>query len=142
MARFNVGQIVEMVEYFGCAGLPQAGDRGTVVVRGHLNEFNVYAPKVLWHKNGEELVVREDLLSIYTNPADALGRPQGAYNSMQALRIVLCEEQPHAMEEVLRDLDRARMVAEYFLDRDFRGAAFSRYVNNFPTKDPRHRRLT
>ena len=122
MARFAIGQIVQLVECYGTAGPLQAGDRATVVVQGHRNEFGSYSPKVLCHKTGDEVFVREDLLSIYTNPADAPGRPQGAYNTMQALRIVLREEQPHAMEEVVRDVNRARMMAE-----DLRSTAFSNY---------------
>ena len=39
-----------------------------------------------------------------------------------ALRVVLAEEEPHALTEVLRDLERARMTAE-----DYRGAMFSPY---------------
>ena len=56
---------------------------------------------------------------------------------MQALRVVLQEEECRAMEVVRRDLERARMTAE-----DLRGAAFSPYGTNVHTKDPRHRLLT
>ena len=121
MAGFNVGQIVQLDAWgFGQGALLQTGDRGTVVVRGHLNEFDAYAPNVLWHKNGITAIMSEDRLSVYTNPADAPGRSHGVLSTMQALRIVMREEQPHAMEEGLRDVERARMMAE-----DFLCAAFS-----------------
>ena len=41
----------------------------------------------------------------------------GSFSTMQALQIVLKEEQSHAMTEVLREMERARMTAE-----DRRGA--------------------
>ena len=50
---------------------------------------------------------------------DAPGRSRGAFVAMQALHVVMKEEQPHAMEEVVRDVERAHMMAE-----DFRCAAF------------------
>ena len=40
-----------------------------------------------------------------------------AFATVEALRIVLREEQPPAMAEVLRDMERARMTAE-----DYRGS--------------------
>ena len=56
-------------------------------------------------------------LRVYVNPMDAPGRAKGSLETMQALRVVLQEEETHAMEEVRQDLERARMTAE-----DLRGA--------------------
>ena len=60
-----------------------------------------------------------------THAAAASSRPL-AVETMQALRAVLQEEETHAMEEVRRELERARMTAE-----DLRGAAFSPYGTNY-----------
>ena len=45
--------------------------------------------------------------------------------NMEALRVVLQEEQPAALSEALRDMERARMMAE-----DWRGAMEYPYGNN------------
>ena len=57
--------------------------------------------------------------------------------NMEALRVVLQEEQPAALSEALRDMERARMMAE-----DWRGAMESPYGNNSDTRDPNYRRLS
>jgi len=36
----------------------------------------------------------------------------GAFRTVEALRVVLSEARDHAMEEVVRDMERARMTAE------------------------------
>ena len=107
---FNIGQIVELNETRCCrtAASILTGDRGTVVRR----EATIVV--VLWHKLGIEGFHYDRELRVYVNPADAPGRSQGAFATMQALRVVLQEEEPHAMEEVLRELERARMKAEDF----------------------------
>ena len=64
----------------------------------------------------------------------------GAFRTVEALRVVLSEARDPAMEEVVRNLERARMTAE-----DLRGAAFSTYGTSEYyryTKDPRYRLLT
>ncbi len=66
-----------------------------------------------------------EALRIYVNPMDAPGRAKGAFETMTALEIVLQKEHPHAMDEVLRELERARMSAE-----DWRGAMVSPYPYN------------
>ena len=53
-----------------------------------------------------------------------------AFATVEALRIVLREEQPPAMAEVLRDMERARMTAE-----DYRGAVLSPYPAGCNTAD-------
>ena len=60
-----------------------------------------------------------------------------AFATVEALRIVLREEQPPAMAEVLRDMERARMTAE-----DCRGAMVSPYGTPGHTTDPGHRFLS
>ena len=123
MARFNVGQIVELDAWgFGEGGRLQTGDRGTVVVGGRMNEFDAMVARVQWHKTGRVTDMVEHRLRVYTHPADAPGRSHGAFATMQALQIVMKEEQPHAVAEVLREMERARMTAE-----DLRGAALSPY---------------
>ena len=57
--------------------------------------------------------------------------------NMEALRVVLQEEQPAALSEALRDMERARMMAE-----DWRGAMESPYGNRVDTRDPNHRMLS
>ena len=57
--------------------------------------------------------------------------------TMEALRAVLQHEQPPALAEALRDMERARMTAE-----DWRGAMESPYGNNSDTRDPNYRRLS
>jgi|SouAtlMetagenome_1021521.scaffolds.fasta_scaffold74692_1 hypothetical protein len=53
-----------------------------------------------------------------------------AFATVEALRIVLREEQPPAMAEVLCDMERARMTAE-----DYRGAVLSPYPAGCNTAD-------
>jgi len=84
---------------------------------------------VRWHKTGRATEMVEDRLKIYTNPADAPGRSHGSFSTMQALQIVLKEEQPHAMTEVLREMERARMTAE-----DLRGKTLSHYTGDSRTR--------
>ncbi len=57
--------------------------------------------------------------------------------NMEALRVVLQEEQPAALSEALREMERARMMAE-----DWRGAMESPYGNRVDTRDPNHRMLS
>jgi len=125
-ARFHVGEIVELdaTGFLPGASL-QTGDRGTVVRKGRVNEFGAMETRVLWHKDGRESGMVEYRLRMYTNPMDAPGRSKGAFDTMRALRVVIREEQPHAVEEVIRDMERARMTAE-----DLRTASFSPYVTN------------
>ena len=65
------------------------------------------------------------------------GGETDAFLTMEALRVVLQEEQPAALSEALRDMERARMMAE-----DWRGAMESPYGNNPDTRDPNYRRLS
>ena len=54
-------------------------------------------------------------LRLYVNPMDAPGRAKAASETMQTLHTVLQEEeQSHAMDDVLRELERARMQREDF----------------------------
>jgi len=128
MSRFKMGQIVELdgtgIRPGDC--LPhwhpslQAGDRGTLVA-GRVNETGKLEVKVLWHKSGRESWMIERWLRRYTYPmTNAPGRAQGAGATVRALAKVIDTELPHALEEAMRELERARMAAE-----DFRSAAFS-----------------
>ena len=77
MARFNVGQIVELADScfgeVGVEGLLQTGDRGTVVVGGRMNDLGVMWARVLWHRIGSEVNIVENEFRVYTHPADAPG---------------------------------------------------------------------
>ena len=67
---------------------------------------------VLWHNSGVTSPSFVDVLVPYVNPLDAPGRSAGAHRTWAALKVVMNAEQPHAMEEMQRDLERARMTAE------------------------------
>ena len=131
---FSIGQIVEIVDTTGfLSGYPlQTSDRGTVIkevddlvhVVG-LMEMTGCA-LILWHKRDRRPLFHSwmiaDRLRLYVNPMDAPGRAKGSFETMQALRTVLQEEEAHAIEELRRELERARMTAE-----DLRSAAISPY---------------
>ena len=108
MARFNVGQIVVLdASGFSEGGL-RTGDRGTVV--GASTVWGPGARVVFWHRLGLESPVLVNRLRLDTNPPDALGLSQGAFNAMMALQIVLREEQPAAVTGLLRELERDRVT--------------------------------
>ncbi len=65
------------------------------------------------------------------------GDETSAFLTTEALRVVLQEEQPVAMSELLIEMERARMSRE-----DWRGAMESPYGNNPDTRDPNYRRLS
>lgn len=138
MPHYNVGQIVELdATGFGPGALLRTGDRGTVIAPGRVDEFRAMVYGVLWHKDGREHDMVEDRLRIFTHPMDKPGRAKGALATMEALRAVLQEEQPRAISEVLRELERARMTAE-----DWRGAMVSPYDTLHDMLDSRYRRLS
>ena len=116
--HFSVGQLVE-VDATGLrpeAGL-QPGDRGTMVRKAFRNQLGIMEATILWHKNQTESAVPEDRLRVYLNPMDAPGHAKGSFGTMTALRVVLQEEQPHAIKEITRDLERARMTTEDLRNR-------------------------
>ena len=88
---------------------------------------------VLWHHTGITTGYYSDLLVLYVNPLDAPGRSSGAHRTWSALKVVMNAEQPHAMEEMQRDLERARMERE-----DLRTATFSPFG---PITTPNGRRM-
>ena len=129
---FSIGQIVEVDATGFLPGITlQTGDRGTVIT----TESSRKETKVSWHRTGHESWMASWRLRVYVNPMDAPGRAQGSNETMQALRVVLQEEECRAMELVRLDLERARMTAE-----DLRGKAFSPYGTNY--SDPNWRFLT
>ncbi len=120
---FRIGQVVEL----DAAGLDQeallqTGDRGTVIKEAVLNEVGALEARILWHRGLRESRVVIDRLRLYVNPMDVPRRAQGSFETMQALRVVLQEEEGYAMEKVRRDFERACMSAE-----DLRGAMIARY---------------
>ena len=136
---FSIGQIVDL-NATGFVDSPLlTGDRGTIIATSLPHREGV---RVSWHRTGLETPMSVWRLRVYVNPMDAPGRAQGSNETMQALRVVLQEEESRAMEVVRRDLERARMTAE-----DLRGAAFSPYGTNYTPglrvrDDPNWRYLT
>ena len=88
----------------------------------------------MWHESGITTGYFCDALVLYVNPLDAPGRSAGAHRTWAALKVVMNAEQPHAMEEMQRDLERARMERE-----DLRTATLSPFG---PTITPPCRMLT
>ena len=107
MARFNVSQIVELAWGFGEGSMLQTGDRGTVVVGGHMSEHDGMVARVHWHRIGREADMVEYRLRIYVPPVN----PQASsVNAWLPLQTVLREEQPHVIAELRRDLADARYL--------------------------------
>ena len=57
-------------------------------------------------------------LRVYVNPLDAPGRAKGSFETTQALCTATQQEETLAMEEVRRELERARMTAEDYAQGD------------------------
>jgi len=118
---FTVGQVVQLdasssTQQIG-GRIRNAGALATVVELGEpFIETSVPGPwdtyAVMWHTDQviSELVEWE--LTLYVDPANQPGRTDGAFRTMEALRLVVDVEQPHAMIDIIRELDRARMYAE------------------------------
>ena len=69
MARFNVGQIVELDAWgFGEGAELQTGDRGTVIVAGRMREFDSVVANVRWHKTVRASEMVEYRQKVYTQP--------------------------------------------------------------------------
>ena len=137
-ARFRIGQIIELDAMgFGAGALLRDGDRGTVLTEAMMNSFGNLEHKILWHRIGKETTMVQERLRLFEDPMDRPGRDQDAFTTVQALSVVLREEQPHALSEVLREMERARMTAE-----DWRGALESPYGNHSDTRNPDYRHLT
>ena len=103
---FAIGQIVELEGGFGEGGTLRPHDRGTVVMIGRPNEWDVMVARVLWHRFGRETDIQEHRLRIYV-PLATPGRC-GSVDVLLALQTVLREEQPHAVTELRRELERVR----------------------------------
>ena len=112
---FSIGQIVEL---FDSIGLYKVGDRGTVI-----EMIGYQTVKISMHKTCLQthiMYVKAHCLRHYVNPLDVPGRNKRSYETMQALSIVLQEETPHAMQDVCRELERARMTAEDYSEGNSR----------------------
>ena len=120
---FSIGQTVEVSDPNGLDGCGYGGymylDRGTVI-----NTFGYALVKIKMHKTRlhytNTLYAYADCLRLYVNPLDVPGRNKRSYETMQALSIVLQEETPHAMQDVCRELERARMTAEDYSEGNSR----------------------
>lgn len=130
--EFSIGQSVasdhELTARYGIIG---------ALVNDPYNRAGGGRVDVLWHQSGITTSYFCDRLVLYVNPMDAQGRSAGAHWTWAALDIVLDQERPHAMGEMQRDLERARMTAQ-----DLRKATISPYRNSVHTRDPRRRPLT
>ena len=110
---FSIGQTVEVSDPNGLDGCGYGGymylDRGTVI-----NTFGYALVKIKMHKTRlhytNTLYAWADCLRLYVNPLDAPGRNKRSYETMQALNIVLLEETPPAMKEVIRELEHTRQI--------------------------------
>ena len=119
---FSIGQIVEVSDPNGLKDYGYGGymylDRGTVI-----DTIGQHSVKISMHKtrhNRHILYDSVDHFRLYVNPLDAPGRNKRSYETMQALSIVLQEETPHAMQDVCRELERARMTAEDYSEGNSR----------------------
>jgi len=113
LSRFGIGQIVEVDAPYQVRPLSlrklRNGDRGTIV---EVFDNDLFA--ILWHKNGRKSELAGYELRLCTDPMDAPGRSKGAGDTVRALAAVINVELPHVLEDVTRDLERARMTAEDF----------------------------
>ena len=64
---------------------------------------------VLWHRIEQTYDIPVDMLSRYQNPMDAPDRSKDAFDTVRVLSTVIDVELPHALQDVTRDLERARM---------------------------------
>ena len=111
--QFHVGQLVKMKSYSDATRV-RFGDLGTVV--GYPAEPTW--TDVLWHRSGHRFPIRNIQRCPYQHPMDAPGRSVGAGNTVRALTTCINMELPNALEEVTRDLERARMEKEYVVHAD------------------------
>ena len=126
---FSIGQTVEVSDPNGLDGFEYGGymylDRGTVIhtIGKSLVKLNMHKTRLHYSNT---LYAWADCLRLYV-PLDAPGRNKRSYETMQALNIVLLEETPPAMKEVIRelehtrrDVERARMTAEDYSEGNSR----------------------
>ena len=119
---FSIGQTVEVSDPNGLDGCGYGGymylDRGTVIhtIGKSLVKLNMHKTRLHYSNT---LYAWADCLRLYV-PLDAPGRNKRSYETMQALSIVLQEETPHAMQDVCRELERARMTAEDYSEGNSR----------------------
>ena len=64
---------------------------------------------LLSHKDGNNHRLSSRYLEEVRHIPEPAGRPRANFNTMQALRTVLQEEEPTALPDVKLDLERARM---------------------------------
>ena len=109
---FSIGQTVEVSDPNGLDGFKYGGymylDRGTVIhtIGKSLVKLNMHKTRLHYSNT---LYAWADCLRLYV-PLDAPGRNKRSYETMQALNIVLLEETPPAMKEVIRELEHTRQI--------------------------------
>ena len=115
--NYRIGQIVEVTDPWGHV---LKGDLGTVVSKPY--RFIDGAPwmvDVLPHRLDGRFCVPIPNIRLYDNPMDRPNRSAGAGQTIRALSTVINQTLPHALEEVTRDLERARMEKEDLRTKSF-----------------------
>ena len=69
------------------------------------------------HKNGNSRCLAAMHVGLVTYGPEPAGAPRGSLTMLRALSDVLQHEMPSAMQDVMLDLERARMTAEDFRSR-------------------------
>ena len=89
----------------------QYGDRFTVVEAGPT------WLQLISHKNGRARRLAAPYVAHVTYGPEPAGAPRGSFTMLRALSDVLQHEMPSAIQDVMLDLERARMTAEDFRSR-------------------------
>jgi len=125
-APLKVGQHVKLTDHPWHACHPrdvpipassplQYGDRFTVMEideQAGMGDGPVLV--LLSHKCGRSFRLAPQYLSHVTYGPEPAGAPRGSFTMLRALSDVLQHEMPSAMQDVILDLERARMTAEDF----------------------------
>ena len=97
---FAIGQIVDLLDGHGYPNLIQDGDRATILM------VEPYWVTVRCHRIDRVLLMKEDCLRLAV-PLATPGRC-GSVDVLLALQTVMREEQPHAVTELRREVERLR----------------------------------
>ena len=69
---------------------------------------------LMFHKNGKIRCLAPMYVGLVTYGPEPAGAPRGSFTMLRALSDVLKHEMPSAVQDVILDLERARMTAEDF----------------------------
>ena len=104
---FRVGQHVKICEEY--SDVRFRGARGTVTdihKHGPYDPLEATLVEILLHRNGEKRGVYADRLRHVVYGPEPNGPPRGNFQAIQALGVVLKQETPKAMQNIIRDLSR------------------------------------